>query len=189
MHKEILFEQKQPNLKSIDSLIATIPKRQLEESYKVVSRQLFYQNKMATIRTTAELFFANQIKRQIRLEVLPSVWIGRFCVDFFIPGVGGHVVNGRRQMKGLVIEINGPVHNFELKMNKDENRGEVLKRLGIGTLNIDNMDINSHAVRQLIAELKSIPRLNWRAKDRLKKRIYSWTILANNALYVGGRDE
>lgn len=189
MHREIAFELKRPKLDKIDSLITAIPREQLKESYELLCKQLYFEHKMTTIKTTSEQFFASQIRRQTKLEVWTSVWIGRFCVDFFIPGIGGELVGGRRLMKGLVIEINGPVHNFEPKMTKDENRGEVLKALGIGVLSLDNIDLGSKEVRDLIAKVKAMPRLNWRAKQRLKSRIYSWTILANNALYIGGRDE
>lgn len=189
MHKEICFEAQRPDLTKIDGLIAAIPADELKIVYESAKEKLIFQNKMATIRTHSEIYFANEVKRHTRLEVLPSVWIGRFCVDFLIPGIGGELIKGRRKLRGLAVEIDGPIHNIEPKMKKDENRRGVLASLGIGLYSIENSDLNSKPVKAFLNELRELPRLSWRAKQRVMSRVYSWTVIANNALYVGGNDE
>lgn len=186
---EINFEARQPVRSQIDNMAATFKADILENIYESTCKALYKRHRLTTVRTHAELHMFSRIRKETKLEVFTSVWIGRFCVDLFIPNIGGKIENGKRNMRGLVIEVNGDVHNFEPKMVKDENRVKVLGELGIGVLYVDNPDIDSPEMRNLISKIKDFPRLGWRSKKKVWSRIHAWTIIANNSLSYGGDDD
>ena len=92
------------------------------------------------------------------------MWIKNFNVDIFFP------------RHRIVVEIDGGIHNHELKMKKDSYRDEYLKKkYGILVFHIDNDDLTK-TIGQLISFLtttRTIPLHDYR---KLMRSIYIDTI-------------
>jgi hypothetical protein len=141
-------------------------------------------------RTRYERAFVRELSKFTKLKVYPSVWIGTRNCDILIPAVGltrnelsrelGFKVTAQhRGFKGLVIEMNGPVHDFELKGKKDASKETQLTNLGIAVTVIENKDIYHPLVQSLLRNLSKVPRICSRQRKSLWRRIYIATILAN----------
>ncbi len=68
--------------------------------------------------------------------------VGRYIVDFFCPG------------KGLVIEIDGGIHNLEEKLEKDTNRAAELDRLGLTVIRFTNEEVLTN-LNSVMGKIKS----------------------------------
>lgn len=134
------------------------------------------------IQTESEDRIYGLIKKNTKLEVLRSVWIGNMNIDLFIPSVrsvpGMNNGNGR-SLKGIAIEVDGCIHNKIFKMKKDNKKYETLHGLSIGTLSVENQDFKNETVQNLISNLKNLKKLDTRAKKRLMRNIYYTTLIAH----------
>ena len=155
----------------------------LELRYLQTCAHLRSRQPLAEQQTHKEHKFLRNLRRHTKLRLLPAFWIGRSCFDIFIPAVRG---GGQNKMRGMVIEIDGPVHQIEGKMKKDEMRGEMLKQFGIAHVGIDNATLDGELPRTLIAELKTFKRLDYRARQRLIGNIQAWTVFVNEKYLPGG---
>jgi very-short-patch-repair endonuclease len=128
-------------------------------------------------RTEFELKFERLLRKEMKIQFLKQFWIGDSCFDFFIPGVCGKP--GGKRMKGLVIEIDGGVHSLELKMKKDETKGELLQRLEIGHYSISNEKVNNKTIQEIAKLLRTSQSLDFRGKQRVLRVAYLVTIIAD----------
>lgn len=158
----------------------------LEQLYWRTCAYLRGRQPLAEQQTHAECKFLRVLRRHTKLRLFPSFWIGRSCFDVFIPAVRGGV---HSKMRGLVIEIDGPVHLIENKMKKDEARGEMLRQFGIVHMALDNMDLGGELPQLLISELKTFRRLDHRARRRLLGNVHAWTVLVNEKYLPEGRHD
>ena len=155
----------------------------LEQIYTLIVKELSAQNRRAMIQTHHEIRFRRFMARATNTRLYTSVWIGKSNFDFFLPYIAGEM-NGDRRMRGLVIEIDGGIHNFEPKMKKDTLKAEMLLSLGIGTLSLDNNSIYTLNVRRLLRTIKNAPKIDFRASKRLWTNIYAYTILTNKDILM-----
>lgn len=121
----------------------------LEKIYwDVVSRKKAHLSKIKeSYPTHFENSFAKTFKKMSFLKFYQSFWIENRCFDIFIP----------RLM--LIIEIDGGVHNDELKMKKDINSEKILKHIyKIATGRISNSDKNRflHTIYSISKESKKV---------------------------------
>lgn len=184
-YSELIFESEKPDILRIEALAKALGYDQLKSLYQKKTLELNRNHQPATVKTSAEKYLYSHLASATRMEIFTSVWIGRSCVDFFIPGIAGDRASGRAKMFGLIIESNGSVHNYELKMIKDERRMDNFSDLRIGVLNIENYDLGSSQVKNLIDNIRLMPRLSWRSKQRLWARVHAWTLMANSARQSG----
>lgn len=157
---------------------------QLAESYRTLVVKLNASNRKSAERTFAESQVFNAINLASNLKFHRSFWIVNRNVDLFCPGVGqlhapirkGYKIEREPIMRGLAIEVDGPIHDSELKMRKDTSKSDFLHTLGIGHIAIENADVKSRVVQNTIQQLKNLPRLDTRARVRLLRKIYTATI-------------
>ena len=138
----------------------------LQDVYKGVVEKLNQKYKPETSQTSYEKIFKRTFKQYTRADIVPSVWIGSYCLDLFI---------ARARM---AIEINGGIHNTEFKMRKDEHKESYLKHLNIAVANIDNKRTSKQApdLAILIKNKKHIGSCNVK---RLWREIYIRTITSH----------
>lgn len=126
-------------------------------------------------RTFSDRIFHKKVKFYSGKRVMQSVWIGLQCIDFFIPNIRSlHISNPT--MRGLAIEVDGDVHNYESKMRKDELKGNSLFMLGIGHTSVPNWEVSHPAVRAFLNSLNTLKGLDSRERRRLWRRIYLITL-------------
>jgi len=156
----------------------------LRRAYELLACDLNREHLECTLRTNAEIAVLKAIESSTGLNFYKSMWIVNRNIDLFCPTIGrlyeypkkGQKIYRTQIMRGLAIEVDGTIHNRELKMKKDNNKLDHLQALGIGCMNIENMDVHSSAIRNTIKQLKTIPRLDSRAKKRLLRKIYVATL-------------
>lgn len=154
----------------------------LEKAYSNLSKELI-QN--CCIKTISEDAVYNSISQRTNLKFYRSIWIGNRNIDLFCPAVGqlylpnikGHKIKRHQIMRGLAIEIDGAIHNRELKMKKDNHKAHILGELGIGYTVVPNEDTCHPSVLNMIADLKKMTRLDSRARKRLMRKVYVTTLL------------
>ena len=154
---------------------------QLMTIYREIVSKLNQRYSSEKVITGYESQFAGLIKNYTKLQFYQSTWIGSRCVDIFIPSIAGDQNNGRR-MKGLVIEINGPIHDEYKKMNRDENLGDYLSRLGIGVISIENYDLRHPILTSLLESISALNKIDHRARQRVWRNIYIETLIKNEDL-------
>jgi very-short-patch-repair endonuclease len=86
----------------------------LSDLYKIITRAMNQSAPLETIRTIPEQRLSEFFNINLNKSFESSIWIGNHCLDFFIPSAG------------QVIELNGGIHNTELKMKKDRLRDDVV---------------------------------------------------------------
>lgn len=156
----------------------------LGDGFSLLSRQLNDLHPEWANRTPTERAVLEAITRATGLQFMVSLWIANRNIDLFCPAIGslyqycqkGQKIDHTPRMRGLAIEVDGKVHDRELKMKKDNSKLDLLSELGIGCIVIENLDIHSPTVQQLIQNLKNTPRLDTRARERLMRRIYVATL-------------
>ncbi len=153
----------------------------IRESHLRLQEMLKRRFPAASARTPHELRAMAILRDNTSLEILQSVWIGNGCVDLFLPAVGGKL-HKKPRMRGLAIEINGPVHDFEPKMNRDTHKRDVLAELGIGTKSIGNNELRLAQTIDELIEIVSAPRLDSRARRRLWRDIYIVTLIHHGSI-------
>lgn len=152
--------------------------KDLKEEYDAITKckRKVFANK-DEYRTEFELKFERLLSQVTGVTVLKQFWVGNSCFDFFIPSLSGE--SGKARMRGLVIEIDGGIHNIEAKMKKDETKGKLLQRLGIGHYSIQNEKVGPKTIREIEKMIKTNRRLDSRSKERVMRSAYIATILAS----------
>lgn len=132
----------------------------------------------STIYKTATEIKVTEFLQRLKVPYEQQRWIGNRCVDIFLPWIGGNNSLANRKMFGLAIELNGKIHNSQIKMKKDESLGDYLNEISIGVSSIENSDVR---LWELLSEIKNYSikkaRLDYRAIKRVNTRVYLETIL------------
>ncbi len=158
----------------VQGLIATqCSDKILERKYQEITNRLRKHHRFEPTVTHAELNLRKKIASYTRLKVHSSVWIGNTNVDFLIPAIR---VNSNC---GLVIEVDGLVHNKELKEKKDSFKLDYLQSIGLLVMGVDNFDFRKATVTCFLRNLKTIERACSRKRKNLWRRIYLETILTH----------
>lgn len=152
---------------------------ELERMYMLLCEFIQIEHFPKMTQTYAEDKIYSMILKSTKLEVHRSIWIGNMNVDLFIPSVKSTSSETGRGIRGLAIEIDGPIHDVAFKMKKDQKKYETLHSLSIATVCIENSDRNSETVRTLISSIKTLSRMDSRARKRLMRNIYIATFLAH----------
>lgn len=160
------------------------PRALLQQQYDKLIIQLNRQYTDAITRTAAERTVFEKIKRATNIVFYPSVWIVNRNVDLFCPAIGalhrpilkGQKVDRVPIMRGFVIEVDGSIHDRELKMKKDTSKYRLINALGIGLTVLHNEAVHDVGVNDLIKQLMQLPRLDSRARRRLWRKIYNATL-------------
>lgn len=169
-------------LKLTEKFEAQLPNQRLSDAYLHLSRQLSGYYGRQTVRTSSELNLLHHIRKSTRLRFDHSYWIGNRNFDLFCPCLTGGSSDFELspfKFKGLAIEVDGPIHNTPWKMRKDNSKYEFMHRLKIGMYVVENEDIRSNQVQALIYQLKKLPRLDTRARERVRRNIHLVTLMAH----------
>jgi excisionase family DNA binding protein len=102
---------------------------QLEVLHFHASKTLSHLHKLETITTRFERNLEIYLKSLSRYQFYTGFWIGRHCVDLFFPRYG------------LIVEVDGGIHNEEIKMRKDEHRDEYFRGMGLSVTHAENAKI------------------------------------------------
>ncbi len=133
--------------------------KQLQLEYKLLCDDLNQKHNQETVRTKAELKWIYEIKKMTKLQIIPQFWIGNHCLDYFIPALK------------MAIEIDGPIHNKEFKIKKDQYRDENLSKLNIPVMSIPNEDIERVHIK-FFSHFKFTKRLSTYQKRKMYVEIY-----------------
>ena len=155
---------------------------QLKNSYDSITCELNSIYKPETSKTVEEHVINQKLKAYTKLMFKRSFWIGSRNIDFFFPYLAGDIANQGSRFKGLVIEVDGPIHNQQRKMSRDCSKYKQLHDLGIGVYTIENEDININTFTTFLSFLSKCPRIDNRAKNRLMRNIYLKTIYENKEI-------
>lgn len=157
------FEKSKNNfpIKSINK------RKELELMYKDKTKFLNQVYKIETTRTLSEDYMTNLLTSCKKYQIYNSFWIGKYCVDIFIP-----------RFK-LVIELDGEVHDKEFKMRKDNHKSNVLKKLGLKEIHIENKDINQYFLN-IIKMLNKKNAINNHNYNKVMRDIHLFTILSHD---------
>lgn len=139
----------------------------LNEAYTEVLRVPYFQGKVF-----------QELRRITRLTIEKNVWIGPHNADIFIPGVAGAFDEKNNGFHGLVIEVDGKIHDFLPKMRKDFYKIDCLFESRIAVVSIENRDVWKRTVSDLIHGIAELRRLGSAAKRRVKRDLYLQTLLA-----------
>ena len=126
-------------------------------------------SKKQTTRTESENRF--YLKLGIK-NIKRSVWIGNFNVDFLL-------LRKSNNNNGVTIEIDGKVHNGQVKIRKDHHRIKFFaEKLNLAVTSVLNEDLTNPTptLNNLINGFREFERLDTRVKGRLWRRIYAITI-------------
>lgn len=178
-------EGERKEIETIKNLLASVSyrtplDRELSVAYKEITTVLgqSFDKKYESTRTVPQRKVVEKIRSVTKLKVYESVWVGRRSLDIFLPSVAGEL-GGSNRLQGLVIEVDGGIHNNPVKQKKDQSKYNFLHELRIGLVTIENSDTNHPVVLQQIENLKKIPKLDSRAKGRVWRRVYLQTIAYN----------
>lgn len=168
-YKEVALEQKK--LKNYEGIKRNLLKKQirydlLEKAYFYLSRKLNSEQPRRVTRTWYERYMFTELST-VSAKVYPSFWIMNFNLDIFLPELGA------------VVELDGSIHNNEVKALKDNYRDDRLLELGIPVFHIENVDTKRMAVH--IKGLLSNPKKHKPAdvQKQLLKSIYIETIVTH----------
>lgn len=139
----------------------------LEKLYQQVISKIVEDNieKKYEAKTTGhETLFRKHLDIQSKIRKNYSMWIKNFNVDIFFPRYR------------IVVEIDGGIHNHELKMKKDTYRDEYLKKkYGVLVFHVDNEDLQ-RTIGQFISFLKTTKPIPLNDYRKLMRLIYVDTI-------------
>jgi hypothetical protein len=131
-------------------------------------------------RTKSEKDLIFQFRIHTRLQILTSFWIGFRNFDLFFPRVAGYsMVGDPGRMRGLVIEVDGSIHNETFKLKKDLAKQRLLHELGIGLATIENCDLNESTVVAICKNLAKQNTHDHRSKIRLWRKIFLITLASH----------
>ncbi len=147
------------------------PYKTLERIHKLISKKLntHYSYRCEIFRTHAEKIALAKIRKATKLKCFTSFWIGHRNIDIFFPQIGN----------GLAIEIDGPIHNTQKVMKRDNSKFEILNSMGIEMVTIENQDLDHPIVNSLIQHLNKLDIKDTRSRRRVLTKIYLNTILAH----------
>lgn len=155
---------------ALPSRLRGVSNHALERAYQEVVRVLklkqLVPNQGEFIRTTAERSFERIWKQETSIRIYPSFVIGRSPVDFFTPAI----------KEGIVFELDGEIHQRELKNIKDDRHEEQLKSLGVSVMRIENDETHGHVTRKCIRHLSGLRLTDSRKRRRIFRKIYIETI-------------
>ncbi len=179
----------------LERLRSRPPFEDLQREYHRLQRMLNARYPEASEKTPAEREVYRILQQSTNLSFYQSVWIANRNVDLFCPAIGvlhqpvlkGQKIARKNAMRGLVVEVDGPIHDSELKMRKDTSKYKMLQDLGIGHYPVVNSSLQDSGVRNLIRRLKETTRLDSRARRRLLRKIYIATLAyhASDEVMVG----
>ncbi len=154
-----------------EAYFQTLSLEQLEILYSHVSVALRRSHKFETITTLFEHNLRIYLKSLSRYQFYSGFWIGRHCVDLFFPRYG------------LIAEVDGGIHNEEIKMRKDEHRDVYFNDMGMVVTHIENEKIWDFTKAFLTGVRDgSIKQLDSRSTKKLMRAIYIKTIVRNKEL-------
>lgn len=157
---------------------------QLKDSYDELCLYLDAEYNLEINRTSYEKSFYKELQHFTKLQIFRSFWIGKRNYDFFIPAVRSPTIGERRSFKGLVIEIDGDIHNNYFKMKKDQSKFVATYDLGIGCVIVENGDFKIPVVKAMLERLRTLKRSDSRAKSRVMRNIYLYTLVAHKKLIL-----
>jgi hypothetical protein len=154
------------------------------QEYQAITKKLNEQRALERKITLAEAFFVQKFALEFRIKVYPQLWVGNLCLDFFIPAFGLRRGIGQRgfTLKGLAIEIDGPIHNNFVKAKKDEFKEKSLSDLGILLWRLPNEEVfrsQTLPSRELLE--RDLGRLCSRARADLWTKIHLITVLYHSS--------
>jgi hypothetical protein len=158
----------------IPPILRSTSQSMLRASYDLVCDRNNERYPLLHSRTSTEISLFKEFPSA--LETFRTIWIGNWTVDLFCPRVVGERGRGGRRMTGAAIEINGRVHDGQRKMSLDEAKGELLLRLGIVTLVVENPDIRKLTVMNLIRDLEKCQTRDRSIVRRLWRKVYVETL-------------
>ncbi|MEI6093579.1 MAG: hypothetical protein WCQ47_07885 [bacterium] len=143
----------------------------LNKAYWALSGVLNKKYVLEAKKTSFERDMAGKVRHYTRTKFYQSIWISNHNIDLFFP-----------QLR-LAIEINGGIHNNEIKMRKGELKDATLQTLKIRVANIDNENTNK-LTYEIIGHIKSknikpIGTLNIR---RLWSKIFTVTLARHHSI-------
>lgn len=153
-----------------------IPHSVLKASYRRICTGLDAKTLLSKT-TFSQKQFAQILSKKSRLRFYENVWIGKRNVDFLIPCIKIETDEWKR--RGVVYEIDGGIHNAEIKIRMDKSLYEQLFKLNLMVKCILNDDLKEHTVDSELAYLLKCPRMSSREKKRLWRNIYIITIYKN----------
>lgn len=143
-------------------------------------QQLNKRDSAETTRTLKEDQVSYLIKQECRIKVLRSFWIMKRNVDFFVPSLCGQSsLISKQSFKGLVIEVDGDIHNHQFKMNRDNSKYLQLHKLNIAVHTVENEDLKRESFRAFLRHMKSLPQLDSRGRKRVLRNVYLATLAAH----------
>jgi very-short-patch-repair endonuclease len=150
--------------------LRNVPSQKLEQAYQEIVRVLklrqIIPNQGEFIRTASERLFERIWKQETNIKIYSSMVIGRSPVDFFTPAI----------KEGIVFELDGEIHQEELKNRKDNRHEEQLKSLGVSVMRIENDETHELRTRKCIRHLTGQRLTDSRKRRRIFRRIYIETI-------------
>lgn len=164
-------------LKLEEPLKKSLPTQLIKESYLTLCRELEKQHPQENTRTLKELELEKAIKKRTAIKIHHSIWIGKRNIDLFIPSICSRSEpHSKRNFRGLAIEVDGDFHNHSSKMNRYNNKYNLLHRLNISLYTIENCDLKHPNVQGFLDSLKTLPRLDCRGRERVMRNIYLITL-------------
>lgn len=158
-----------------------VPLDQLELLYESIVARRSGDPESQRTKTEEKVF--QELRSYYKGQIFRSFWIGNRNVDFFLPSLRGDSAlqsikgfQGSRYFKGLVIEVDGSIHDRKFKMSKDNSKYQLLHKLDIGLLTIENRDMNSEVTLSMLRFIKNLKTVDSRQKRRVFRNVYIKTI-------------
>lgn len=163
-----------------------LKQEELSNAYWALVEFLNYEHRLETSQTIFENILYGVMESITLMNIHRSIWIGKRNFDFFIPSICGNKrINGKNKFfNGMVIEVDGGIHNEEFKMKQDESKYEQVHRLDIATFVILNNSISDPQVNSFLKSLPYSNKSDSRTKKRLWRNIYLVTLLSHKHLIL-----
>lgn len=162
-----------------------LEERQLSLAYDQLSIALNEIYDVEAKQTLFEEIFKKMWISTTNVAIYQSIWIGKRNIDFFIPGITSCKDLGfRSKMKGLVIEIDGKIHESYQKMKKDESKFDSLQGLGIGSIVFENRSFDNPVVLKVLDNIPKFYNDDYRLRKRLWRNIAYVTLRAHKQLII-----
>lgn len=154
--------------------------KSLKHAYVELSQILNAKYPDIVLRTNSEREISKLLSKNTRLVFQTSVWIGPYNFDIYFDQIRS---DKNHQMRGLVIELDGAIHNLQFKMSKDQHKYEFLQiHLSIGMTSIPNEETKHKMVIKIANRVNSLCRLDHRARIRQRIQVYAATLVAHCCL-------
>lgn len=157
----------------------------LKKEYELICKNLNHVRFQEKQQTQAERCFIDRFKKEWRIQLYSQTWIGNLCLDFFTPAFGTLANRSQTKAKGVAFEIDGGVHNLEMKMKKDAFKMKSLSILNIVLWRFTNEQVYKGAQLPTRIEFSKYFRtLCSRERKRIWSRIYLLTVLYHGTIEV-----